>query len=54
LYKDLSALGYSKIIQDMNFRFSIQAKSFSHNMKLIYEMLMEWVKKQIVNEKKQI
>lgn len=53
LYKDLSALGYSKIIQDVNFGFSIQAKSLSHNVKLIREMLMEWAKKQIVNEKKQ-
>jgi hypothetical protein len=53
LYKDLYALGYSKIIQNVNFKFSIQTKSLSHNIKLIYEMLMEKAKKQIVNEKKQ-
>jgi hypothetical protein len=50
IYKDLSGLGYQKILNSINIGFKLQAKSFSHNTKLIRKILVKWAKKQIENE----
>jgi hypothetical protein len=52
IYKDLTGLGYQKILNSVNTGIKVQPKSFFHNTKMIRKILMGWAKQQIVNEGK--
>ena len=47
IYKDLSGLGYEKVLSSVDCGVQIQSKSFAHNTKLIRKMLISWAKEQI-------